>query len=98
MSFTFSSGSKSLSIKNAFLGIIPKRLGFTMLKNSDFLGSLDSNPYDFRHYKINSFALNVNGKQIPSEALSLNMSHEKLLLWVIKHFLKAPVYITQIRG
>jgi hypothetical protein len=77
MSFTFSRGSKSLSINNAVLGTIPKRLVFTMSKNSNFLGSLDSNPYNFQHYKINSFALNVNGKQIPSEALSLDMSHEK---------------------
>jgi hypothetical protein len=91
MSFTFSSESKSLSINNAVLGTIPKRLVFTMLKNSDFLGFLDSIPYNFRHYKINSFALNVNGKQIPSEALSLDMSHEKRLLRVKKHFLKGRV-------
>jgi hypothetical protein len=77
MSFTFSSRSKSLFINNAVLGTIPKRLVFTMLKNSDFLGSLDSKPYNFRHFKINSFALNVNGKQISSEASTLNMGNEK---------------------
>jgi hypothetical protein len=47
--FTFSSGAQSLSVDNAVLGRIPKRLLFTMLKNTDFLGSIDSNPYDFRH-------------------------------------------------
>jgi hypothetical protein len=42
--FTFSSGAQSLSIDNAVLGRIPKRLLFTMLKNTNFLGSMNSNP------------------------------------------------------
>ena len=75
--FTFSSESRSLSIENALLGPIPKRLLCTMVKNTDFLGSLTTNPYFFRHYDINHFALHVNGKQIPSEGLPLAMDHEK---------------------
>ena len=63
--FTFAAGSKSLSIDNAVLGPIPKRLLFTMVKNSDFNGSLDSNPYKFQHYDISDFSLFVNGKQFP---------------------------------
>ena len=47
--FTFAAGSKSLSIDNAVLGPIPKRLLFTMVKNTDFDGSLYSNPYKFQH-------------------------------------------------
>jgi len=46
--FTFLSGLKSLSIDNAVLGPIPKRLLFTMARNTDFPGSLDTNPYNFR--------------------------------------------------
>ena len=76
-SFTFSSGAQSLSIDNAVLGRIPKRLLFTMLKNTDFLGSMDSNPYNFRHYDMTNFSLFVNGKQYPNEGLSMDMSHEK---------------------
>jgi len=37
--FTFSARSKSLSIDNAVLGPIPKLLLFTMVKNTDFIGS-----------------------------------------------------------
>ena len=48
-----------------------------MVKNSYFLGSVTTNPYNFRHYDLSSFALNVNGKQIPTEGLSLGMDHEK---------------------
>ena len=39
--FTFSAGSKFLSIDNAVLGPLPKRLLFTIIKNSDFNGSVD---------------------------------------------------------
>jgi len=47
--FTFSTGSKSLSIDNAVLGHVPKRLLFSMVKNADFIGTIDTNPYKFRH-------------------------------------------------
>jgi hypothetical protein len=48
-----------------------------MVKNSDFLGSRTTNPYDFRHYNVTDVAMYVNGKQIPSESVSLNTGHEK---------------------
>ena len=76
-SFTFSSRSKSLSIDNAVLGPIPKRLLLTMVKNSDLNGSLDSNPFNLKHYDINHFTLFVSGKQVPNEGLTLGMDHEK---------------------
>jgi hypothetical protein len=59
---------RSLSIDNAVLGPLPKRILITMVKNKDFLGSVESNPYNFKHYKLSNFAMYVNGKQIPNEA------------------------------
>ena len=75
--FIFSPGSQSLSMHNAVLGRLPKRLIFTMVKNNDFLGTISTNPFNFRYYDLNHFALYVNGRQIPSEGLSLDMSREK---------------------
>jgi len=75
--FTFSSGAQSLSIDNAVFGPVLKRLFFTMVNNTDFLGSLNTNPFHFRHYDLLSFTLNVNAKQIPAEGLALNTDHEK---------------------
>jgi len=60
--FIFPAGSKSLSIDNAVLGPILKRLLFTMVKNADFIGSLDSNPCRFQHKDNSDFSLFVNGK------------------------------------
>jgi hypothetical protein len=73
----FSSESKSLSIDNAVLGPISTRLLFTMIQNTDFLGSLDTNRYRFKPYDHSNFALYVNGKLIPSEGLSVDTGHEK---------------------
>ena len=75
--FTLSSGPRAVSINNAVLGVLPKSLLFTMIKNTDFLGSRTTNPYNFRNYDLTNFALYVNGRQIPSEGLTLNMGHEK---------------------
>ena len=74
--FTFSAGSKSRSINNAVLGTLPKRLLFTMF-NTDFNGSVDTNPYKFRHYHTSELSLYVNGKRVPSEGLTLDMDHKK---------------------
>ena len=42
--FTISSGAQSLSIDNNVSGPVPKRLLFTMVKNINFLGSMNTNP------------------------------------------------------
>jgi len=60
--FTNAGGLQALSINNAVLCVLPKRLIFTMVKNTDFLGSRNSNPYNFRHYDLTSFTMNVNGR------------------------------------
>jgi len=68
-SFTFSSGTQSLSIHNAVLGPIQKRFLFTMIRNKDFLRSVDTNPYFFRQYDLQNFAFYINGKQITGGGL-----------------------------
>jgi hypothetical protein len=74
--FTFTAGSKLISIDSGVLGPISKHLLFTMLKNTDFLGSIYTNPYEFRHYGFKYLAMYFNGKQIPSDGLSLDMDHK----------------------
>jgi hypothetical protein len=75
--FTFSAGPQSLSIDQAVIGRIPKRLLFTMIANKDFLGTIDTNPFRFQHFGLRTFVMYVNGRQIPSESLSLDTGHEK---------------------
>ena len=76
---TFSAGSQILSIDNAVLNAVPKRLLFTMVKNAVFIGTMDTKPYKFQHY-ISDFSLFVNGKLYLQEGLSLGMDNEKTSL------------------
>jgi len=48
-----------------------------MVKYTEFLVSVTMIPYHFRHYDLSSFALNVNGRQVSTQGLSLGMDHEK---------------------
>jgi len=93
--FTFAAGSKSLCIDNAVLCRIPKRLLFTMVKNTDFNGSLNSNSYKFQHYDISYFSLFLNGKQFPKEGLILGIDHEKRSVMVYRTLSRRPPYITR---
>jgi len=68
--FTFSSEAQLLPIDKAVLGPVPKGLLIIMVKNTEFLGSVTTIPYHFRHYVQSSTALNVKGKEIPTEGLS----------------------------
>ena len=74
--FTFSAGSKPLSIDNAVLVRVPERLLFTMVKNADFIGTIDTNPYKFRHYDISDFSL------LSTENSTLTRAY--LLVWIMK--------------
>jgi len=75
--FTFSAGLQSLSIDQAVMGCIPKSLLFTMIANTDFLGTINTNPYKFQHFGLRTFVMYVNGRQIPSEPLAIDTAHEK---------------------
>jgi len=48
-----------------------------MVRNTEFHGSVKANQYHFLDYDLSSLALNVKGRQIPTEGLSLGMDHEK---------------------
>jgi hypothetical protein len=75
--FTFSAGPQSPSIDQAVIGPIPKRLLFTMIANTDFLGTINTNPFNFQHFGLRTFVMYVNGRQIPSEGLNIDPGHEK---------------------
>jgi hypothetical protein len=47
ITFTFSAGPQSFSIDQAVMGRIPKRLLFTMIANTDFVGTINTNSLQF---------------------------------------------------
>ena len=72
--FTASSGAQQVSIDNAFLGPIPERILLGFVKNTAFVGSASTNPFQFHHYDMTSLVLYVNGIQHPSEPLTMDCS------------------------
>ena len=93
---TFSAGLKSRSIDIAVLDPLPKRVLYAMIMNNDFNSSVDTNTYNLRYY-MSVFSLYVNGKRLSSEGFTLDIYHEKSLLYSIEHSLKGPAYISRTR-
>jgi hypothetical protein len=54
---------------NMILGQLPKRLVIAGIESDVLNGTIGKNLFDFKHYKINSVALNVDGRQIPAKPL-----------------------------
>jgi hypothetical protein len=48
-----------------------------MIDNNDFLGTINSKPYNFQHFGLRTFNTIVIGRQIPSETLIINLSHKE---------------------
>ena len=63
---------------------IPKRLLFTMKANSDFLGTISTNPYKFQHFGIRRFVMYANGRQVRREGLAIDPGHEEATVTVYK--------------
>jgi hypothetical protein len=61
-----------------------KRLLFTMVKNINFLESMYTKQFHFRHYDMTYFPMYANGKQIASGVFHLNMGHEKTFVMVYR--------------
>jgi hypothetical protein len=50
--FRLGAGSQQISIDNAFLGPIPERLLIGLVKNTAFVGSVSTNPFQLHHYDM----------------------------------------------
>ena len=69
--FTVSSGSQRISIDNAFLRPIPEEILIGLVKNTAFVGSPSTIPFNFHPYDMTNL---VNGVQHPPEPLSMDCS------------------------
>jgi hypothetical protein len=48
-----------------------------MIENRDFLGTINTNPFKFQYFGLRTFTMSVNGRQIPTETLTIDPGHEK---------------------
>jgi hypothetical protein len=54
---------------NMFLGQLLKRQVIGCVDSGALNGTITKNPFDFKHYKLNFVALNVDRRQIPAKPL-----------------------------
>ena len=72
---TVPTGNMNYVQDNMFLGQLPKRLVIACVDSDALNGAIGKNPFDFKHYKINFVALNVDGRQIPTKPLQPNFEN-----------------------
>jgi hypothetical protein len=63
-------------VQDMFLGQLPKRLVIGCVNSDALNGTITKIPFDFKHYKINFVALNVDGRQIPAKPLQPDFENE----------------------
>lgn len=73
-SYTIPIGSSSITLENVVSGQLPKHVLLCMVDQSSFSGMLNKNPYDFKHFDLNYLALEIDGRTIPSKALTPNFT------------------------
>ena len=59
-----------------FSGVLPHLVIIGIVDNTNFVGALDKNPYNFAHHDLTGLLLRVNGKNIPSQALTPNYGED----------------------
>ncbi|XP_066478855.1 uncharacterized protein F54H12.2-like [Tiliqua scincoides] len=65
--FSLPAGSRVSNQENLFLGQLPKMVVIGLVDNDAFSGTLGKNPFNFKHYDINFFAIYLSGYQIPAK-------------------------------
>ena len=66
---TIASTVSSFNQDGVFTGPLPSRIILGLVQNEAFAGSKVLNPFNFKHYKVVSIGLRVNGKNLPTRHL-----------------------------
>ena len=68
--FSMPAGITTWSQEGVITGQLPRRLTIGFVGTDASNGAYHENPFNFHHFNINFFTLYINGKQLPSRALS----------------------------
>lgn len=72
--YAINSGTSTLSLDNIVMGKKPNILLFAMLNNNAYCGTRNKNPFYFKNFGLQQFALYVDGKQVPSKPIVMQHS------------------------
>ena len=78
-SCSIAAGLTSYNQDGLFTGALPTLVVFGLVSNEAYSGSYAKNPFNFRHYDLQSLVLNVDGRSIPTKPLSPNFTKGHVL-------------------
>ena len=77
--FTIPKDQMSINKDNVTMGQLPRRIVVGLVTNKAFNGAVNKNPFDFKHFDLNYFALYLDGEQYPTKPLTPNFSGNEFL-------------------
>ena len=85
-SFTVSTGNRSITKKNLFLGQLPTRLVVGVVDNDAYNGVIIKSPFHFKHNNINFKTIYRDGVQIPSKPLQPHFANDRFIRSYLRLF------------
>ncbi|XP_066469229.1 uncharacterized protein F54H12.2-like [Tiliqua scincoides] len=70
--FSLPVGSRVSNQENLFLGQLPKMVVIGLVDNDAFSGTFSKNPFNFKHYDINFFAIYLSGNNETQQTMEMN--------------------------
>jgi hypothetical protein len=74
-SFTVAKGDTTFTREHISLGLSPNYAIVGLVSTEAMQGSLRKNPFNFPHYNLKRISMNVDGEQIPSNAINCDFEH-----------------------
>uniref|UniRef100_A0A914MH38 Uncharacterized protein n=1 Tax=Meloidogyne incognita TaxID=6306 RepID=A0A914MH38_MELIC len=62
---------------NLWMDQVPRRVVLGMVKNSDFVGSQKTQPFNFQHFNLRDISINAGGVNYPAAPYSLDFPNGK---------------------
>lgn len=78
-SCSIAAGLTSYNQDGLFTGVLPSLIVLGLVSNEAYSGSYATNPFNFKHYDLQSLVLNVDGRSVPTRPLSPDFSKDHVL-------------------
>ena len=76
---SLASGISSFNQDGIITGPLPTLCILGFVPNNNFVGTYVTNPFNFKHFGVNSLGLRVNGRNLPSRALTPDYDNDNFI-------------------
>ena len=75
--YTIPAQTYTYSIEDSFNSYVPAELVVAFVKSKAYSGDYAENPYFFHHFDVNYLEFSINGKSVPSEAITPSFKFQR---------------------